>query len=159
MTSSQPPLDPRKHPWKRGDVCALGSTKIGLVLDYTPEYLEVRWGPDGPVERLTGGAAESVIRYAHADSISPDGKTTNLETLETIEALDVLEKAARERSKTIKSPAEDKEVTMLLNRAVQPECEFDRRHSARLAQLALRPDTVSWYWKLRERIHRIVHHH
>jgi hypothetical protein len=107
MTLSQPPLDPRKTPWKRGDVCALGSKKGGFVLDYTPDYLEVRWMPEGVIERLTGGQAESVIRYAHADShTAGDGKMTNLEALETIEALTVVEEAARERSKTIKSEAE-----------------------------------------------------
>jgi hypothetical protein len=159
MTPEQPSLDPRKTPWKRGDVCALGSTKVGFVVDCTPEYLEVIWGPNGPVERLTGGEKESVIRYAHADSVSSRGEKTNLETLEVIEALNRIEQAARERSKAIKSPDEDKEVTMLLNRAVLPECEFDRKHSSMLAALALKPNEVSWYWKLRERVHRIVHHH
>jgi hypothetical protein len=137
----------------------LGSSKIGFVLNHTPEYLEIRWGPDGPVERLTGGEAEGVIRFAHADSASPDGKTTNLETLKTIEALDAVEKAARERSKSIRSDAERAEVNMLIDRSFQPKCEFDRKHSTLLATLAIKPDEVSWYWKLRERIHRIVHHH
>ncbi len=84
---------------------------------------------------------------------------TNLETLKTIEALTFMEDACRERMKSIKSKAEEKEVTMLFNRYAQPECEFDRKHGAKLAQLALKPDEVSWYWKLRERIHRVVHHH
>jgi hypothetical protein len=137
----------------------LGSSKIGFVLNHTPEYLEIRWGPDGPVERLTGGEAESVIRFAHADSASPDGKITNLETLKTIEALDAVEKAARERSKSIRSESERAEVNMLIDRSFQPKCEFDRKHSILLATLAIKPDEVSWYWRLRERIHRIVHHH
>jgi hypothetical protein len=159
MPTSQPPLDPRKTPWKRGDVCGLGSSKSGFVLHYTPEYLEVRWMPDGPVERLTDGEAESVIRYMYADSISPDGKMTNLEALETIEALAHVEDACRERMKSIKNEAEKKEVSMLIDRSFQPKCEFDRKHSSLLATLAIKPDEVSWYWKLRERIHRVVHHH
>jgi hypothetical protein len=115
--------------------------------------------PDGPPERLTGWEKESVIRYAHADSISPGGKMTNREALETVEALNAVEVAARERRKTIKSETEDKELTMLINRSVHPECEFDRKYSTMLITLALKPDEVSLYWKLRERIHRVVHHH
>jgi len=158
MTASQPSLDPRKTPWKRGDVCALGSSKSGFVLDHTPEYLEVRWGPQGPIERLTGADAESVIRYAHADSLSAGGDMTNLEALETIEALDRVAEAVRERSQTIKSETEGKEVTALINRAAQPECEFDRKHSAKLFALAVKPGEVGWYFKLREKIHRVFHH-
>lgn len=159
MPTPQPPLDPRKTPWKRGDVCSLGSSKSGFVLDYTPEYLEVRWMPEGVVERLTNGDAASVIRHMHADSISPSGKMTNIEALETIEALTRVEEAARERTKTIKSEAEQQEVNMLIKRSLNPECEFDRKHSTMLAALAIKPDEVSWYWKLRERLHRIIHHH
>lgn len=159
MAASQLPLDPRKSPWKRGDVCSLGSSKSGFVLDYTAEYLEVLWMPEGPVERLTDGAAESVIRHAHADSISPGGTMTNLEALETIEALNRVAEAARERSKSIKSEAEQKEVNTLIQRSLNPQCEFDRRHATKLATLAIKPNEVSWYWKLRERIHRVVHPH
>lgn len=159
MAASQPSLDPRKTPWKRGDVCGLGSSKSGFVLNHTPEHLEVLWGPNGPVERLTGGEKESVIRYAHADSFSAGVEMTNLQVLETIEALNRVEEAVRDRSKSIKSEAEDKEVTALINRAAQPTCEFDRKHSASLFALAVKPGEVSWYFKLRERIHRVVHHH
>jgi hypothetical protein len=53
MTTSQPPLDPRESPWKRGDVCTLGFKKSGFVLNHTPEYLEVRWmSSDEGVERI-----------------------------------------------------------------------------------------------------------
>jgi len=115
--------------------------------------------PEGVVERLTGGDMESVIRHMHADSISPSGKRTNLEALEAIEALTLVEEAAQERSESIKSEAEKQEVDMLIRRSFNPECEFDRKYSAIIAALALKPDEVSWYWKLRERIHRFVHHH
>ena len=137
MPTPQPPLDPRKTPWKRGDVCSLGSSKSGFVLDYTPEYLEVRWMPEGVVERLTNGDAASVIRHMHADSISPSGKMTSIEALETIEALTRVEEAARERTKTIKSEAEQQEVNMLIKRSLNPQCEFDRKHSTMLAALAI----------------------
>jgi len=133
MTTSQPSLDPRKTPWKRGDVCSLGSTKSGFVLDYTPDYLEVRWMPKGVVERLTDGDAASVIRHAHADSSSPSGKMTNLEALETIEALTHIGDVCRVRMKSIKSKAEKKEVGMLIDRSFNPKCSFDRKYSTKLA--------------------------
>jgi hypothetical protein len=159
MTASQPSLDPRKTPWKRGDVCTLGFKKSGFVLNHTPEYLEVLWGPDRIVERLTGGDAESVLRVAHADGPTADATMTNLEALETIEALNNIEDACRERMKSVKDEAESKELARLIDRAFQPKCAFDRKHSTMLAALAIKPDEVSWYWKLRERIHRLVHHH
>ncbi len=159
MSTSQPPLDPRKYPWRRGDVCSLGGSKSGFVLDHTPEYLEVRWMPEGVVERLTHGDAESVIRHAHADSISPGGKGTNLEALETIEALTRIEDAIRERMKTVKNETEKKELDVLIKRSFNPECAFDRKYSKELAALAIAPHEVGWFWKLRERIHRVVHHH
>src|SRR6267378_1626290 len=117
MPTPQPSLNPRKIPWKRGDVCSLGPTKRGFVLDSTPDYLEVRWMPEGVVERLTDGDAASVIRHMHADSISASGKMTNLEALETIEALTRVEEVSRERSKSIKNEAEQQEVDMLIKRS------------------------------------------
>jgi len=158
MPLSQPPLDPRQYPWRRGDVCTL-SAKSGFVLNYTSEYLEVRWMPEGVVERLTDGDAESVIRHMHADSISPSGKTTNLGALERIEALTRIEDAIRERMKTVKSEAEKKELDALVKRSFNPECAFDRKYRNQLATLAIAPDELSLFWKLRERIHRVVHHH
>lgn len=32
-------LDPRKNPWKRGDICTRGFEKNGFVLTRTAEYL------------------------------------------------------------------------------------------------------------------------
>jgi hypothetical protein len=159
MSTSQPPLDPRKYPWRRGDVCSLGGSKSGFVLAYTSEYLEVRWMPGGVVERLTDGDAESAIRYAHANSISAGGKGTNLEALEAIEALTRIEDAIRERMKTVKNETEKKELDALIKRSFNPECAFDRKYSNQLAALAIAPHEVGWFWKLRERIHRVVHHH
>ena len=160
MPTSQPPLDPRKIPWKRGDTCSLDfKKKTGFVLNHTPEYLEVRWGPEGVVERLTGADAESVLRLAHADSPTASGTMTNLEALKELEALSYVEDAIRERMKTVKNETEQKELDVLIDRSFQPKCAFDRKHHQLLFQLAIDPREVSWYWKLRERIHRVVHHH
>jgi hypothetical protein len=90
MPTSQPPFDPRKTPWKRGDICTKDlKEKTGFVLNHTPEYLEVRWGQEGIVERLTGADAECVFRLAHADSPTADGTMTNLEALKELEHLPI----------------------------------------------------------------------
>lgn len=59
----------------------------------------------------------------------------------------------------IKSEEEEAEVNSLIKRALNPECAFDRKHTLQLTALATMPDDVSWHFKLRERIHRFVHHH
>jgi hypothetical protein len=159
MASSQPPLDPRKTPWKRGDVCTLGFKKSGFVLNHTPEYLEVRWMPNEGIERIPAEDIDNVLRVMHADSPSPDGTRTNLESLEIIESLSRVSDAVTERMKSVKDPAEKKEIDALIARSFGPKCAFDRKHGNILFDLAIDPRQVSWYWKLRERIHRVVHHH
>jgi hypothetical protein len=157
---TQPPLDPRKSPWKRGDVCTSGFKKNGFVLNYTPEYLEVRWmSPNEGVERIPAEDIDNLLRVMHADSLSAGGKMTNLEALMTIEALSHVEDAIRERMKRVKNEAEKKELDVLIKRSFNPECAFDRKYSKELVTLAIAPREVSWSWKLRERIHRVVHHH
>jgi|HubBroStandDraft_1064217.scaffolds.fasta_scaffold563747_2 hypothetical protein len=57
------------------------------------------------------------------------------------------------------SGEEGLEVEALSNRALHPQCEFDRKHRLMIYALALAPDQVSWSFKLRERIHRLFHNH
>jgi len=57
------------------------------------------------------------------------------------------------------STEEKLEIESLSKRAIEPACSFDRKHRKMLYCLALFPEEVGWYWKLKERIHRIVHHH
>jgi hypothetical protein len=57
------------------------------------------------------------------------------------------------------SEQEQFEVEILSNRALHPQCDFDRKHRLMLYALALAPDQVSWSFKLRERIHRLLHGH
>jgi hypothetical protein len=57
------------------------------------------------------------------------------------------------------SKEEQREIDALIQRALNPQCGFDRKHARLLYALALVPDQVSWHLKLRERIHRLVHRH
>jgi hypothetical protein len=57
------------------------------------------------------------------------------------------------------SGKEELEVEALSNRAIHPQCEFDRKHRLMIYALALAPDQVSWSFKLREKIHRLLHNH
>jgi hypothetical protein len=158
MTTS-PPLDPRKTPWTRGDVCTIGFKKNGFVLSHTPEYLEVRWLQRGGVERIPAQDVDNLLRVAHASSPTADGKSTNLEALEVIESLSRVEAAVSERMKMVKNENEKRELDSLIKRSFSPQCTFDRKHTSLLFDLAIAPQTVSWYGKLRERFHRLVHHH
>jgi hypothetical protein len=159
MTISQPPLDPRKTPWKRGDVCTLGFKKSGFVLHHTPEYLEIRWMGNDGVERIPAENVDDVLRVAHADSLTADGTQSNLETLEVLESVSRLKNAIAERMKTVTSEGEKRELDALIARSFGPKCAFDRKHGNILFDLAIDPQRVSRYWKLRERWHRFVHHH
>jgi hypothetical protein len=160
MTTTQPPLDPRKSPWKRGDVCTLGFKKNGFVLSHTPEYLEVRWmSPHEGIERIPAEDIDDLLRVMHADGPSPSGKGTNLESLEASESLRRIKDAVTERMKLVTDPTEKRELDALIARSFSPKCAFDRKHGHILFDLAIDPQRVSLYWKLRERLHRLVHHH
>ena len=76
--ATSPFLDPHKSPWRRGDVCTLGFERNCLVLNHTPEYLEVRWMDGGGIERIPTDAIDSLLRVPHADGLGPDGRRTNL---------------------------------------------------------------------------------
>jgi hypothetical protein len=105
--SRQPSLDPRKNPWKRGDLCTRGFKNNGFVLNYTPEYLEVRWMGDEGVERIPAENIDDLLRVAHADSLAPGGRTYR-ETLESCcEGLRFISEGIRERMKTVKTKAEE----------------------------------------------------
>jgi hypothetical protein len=43
----------------------------------------------------------------------------------------------------------------LLNRAIDPQCGFDRENQLMLCALAFCPDEVGWSFKLRESLHRL----
>lgn len=103
--ATSPSLDPSKSPWKRGDVCTRGFDKPGFVLNHTAEFLEVRWSDDR-IERVPRVDIDSLLRVGHADSLGPDGRRTNLESLQSLEALDSIQHGMTERIKTIRSDKE-----------------------------------------------------
>lgn len=157
------PLDPRKIPYTRGDVVTLGFKKSGLVTEFTPTYLEVRWNEEGTdkIERVPTADIDNLVRVAHADSLSAGGQKTNLENLQVLEALDHIRALTVERMKTIKSPREETEVNGLIERAHATDgCEWDKQHYVKLMQLALGPQKVGLLFKIQERTHRMFcgHH-
>lgn len=89
-------------------------------------------------------------------------KTTDLDSsfADSLSGADEnIEDAIRERMKTVKNETEKRESDALIKRPFNPECAFDRKYSMELAALAIAPHEVGWFWKLRERIHWVVHHH
>lgn len=80
------------------------------------------------------------------------------ELLEHRDALLHLKEAIAKRIENI-SKEEQMEVDALVDRSFNPKCTFDRKNRHNLYHLALAPETVGWYFKLRERLHRLVHHH
>ena len=153
--TSQPSLDPRKNPWKRGDVCTRGFDTVGLVVNRTAEYLEVRWSGNDRTEKIPTSEIEDVLRVAHAEGPSPSGQSTNLEALQSLEALDAVEAALRNR--TFRSEREKHKVDNLIRRSFASDgCEWDKKNSIKLLTLALKPVQVGAFFWLRERFHRLV---
>jgi hypothetical protein len=134
-----------------------------IKLSHSPWYKNsvrpVRWAGDDGVERIPAVTVDDVLRVAHADSLTPDGTQSNLESLEALESISRLKNAVANRMRAVKNETEKRELDALIKRSFSPECVFDRKHTKLLFDLAIDPQRVSWYWKLRERIHRIVHHH
>lgn len=59
---------------------------------------------------------------------------------------------------SFKNEEEKLEVQSLIRQAFGEECAFDRKNKLKLLTLAISPHEVSWSFKLRERIHRFIHH-
>jgi hypothetical protein len=148
------PLDPRKSPWKRGDVCTLGFEKNGFVVDCTPQYLEVRRMPGSGIERIPAEDIDKLLRVAHADSLGPDGDRTNLQFLEAVESLSRVQDLLAERIKTVKDENEKEELNRLTRR-IFAGCEWDKKHAAELLALLLERKDVGVVFRLRERLHRL----
>jgi hypothetical protein len=147
-------LDPRKSPWKRGDVCTRGFETVGFVVSYTPEYLEIRWNGHEGIEKVPFHEIDDILRVAHADGVSPSGHRTNLESLEVIEALERVQNAAANR--TFKNDREKSEADNLVRRSFATDrCDWDKKNSNQLLSLALHPESVGVIFKLRERLHRL----
>jgi hypothetical protein len=74
------------------------------------------------------------------------------------DSLLALQEAMKNRLQNL-SREEALEVESLSERAIHPKCSFDRKRSETLYEMALFPDQVPWLFKLRERLHRVLHHH
>lgn len=156
MTTSQPPLDPRKYPWNFGDIVTAGFKKSGFVLDSTPDYLEVMWMPESITERVSKADADNLLRIAHASSLAEKGDKTNLEVCQEILALHRIETAVRDRIATCKTEEEKEFSNLLINRSFAKDgCDWDKAHGAKLFELAVKPSSVGIIFKLQERIHRL----
>jgi hypothetical protein len=152
VTETPPSLDPLKSPWQRGDVCTRAFELAGFVVSRNQAYMQIRWN-DGSTEQVPDADIDSLTRFAHANSLGPDGKRTNLEYLETLEALDYLEHAIAERMKTIKEH-EKPELDRLVRRLfAENQCEWDKKHAAQLTAMLANPRNVGIIFRIRDRIH------
>jgi hypothetical protein len=131
---TQPSLDPRVNPWKRGDVCTSHFDRVGFVVNCTREYLEVWWTQSGGVEKVPADQMDYLLRVGHADGPSPDGNRTNLESLQLLEALEAIRTALAER--TFKNDDEKREADNLVRRALATDgCSWDKKNAAQLLAL------------------------
>jgi hypothetical protein len=114
-------------------------------------------GEDTTKLEATGGT-ERWRRAMQTDNGMSHGRATLTDILEKREVrLGLIE--AINLKLAFSSEAEQLEVEALSNRALDHKCGFDRKHRLMIYALALAPDQVSWSFKLRERIHRLLHQH
>jgi hypothetical protein len=90
--------------------------------------------------------------------VSEEPEKSVAELIKDRDALVALRDAMNKRIANI-SEEEQAEVDALVNRSFNPQCAFDRKNKHNLYHLAFAPEQVGWYFKLRERLHRFVHHH
>ena len=100
-----------------------------------------------------------MIKTGYAHSLTATGDRTNLEALEAIEALFNIANAIEQRGKAAKNDSERQELNQILQRFSNPKCAFDHKYRKELMGLIVAPEQISWQWKLRERLHRFLHHH
>jgi hypothetical protein len=90
--------------------------------------------------------------------MSEDANKSARELIEERDDLVALQEAIKKRIANI-SEEEQMEMDALVKRSLDPQCTFDRRNRRSLYCLALSPEQVGWYFKLREWLHRLIHHH
>lgn len=160
MEATRPSLDPRKTPWKRGDVCTLGFEKHCFVLNHTSAHLEVRWMDGGGVERLTGIDIENLLRVRHADDPDPTGEKTNLQALEVYESLCRVGEAVQNRIENIKDESEREELDRLTRRLFAVDkCTWDKKHQGEIYLLIVNPTKVGLFFRVCDRVHRTICKH
>ena len=90
--------------------------------------------------------------------MSEESEKSVRELIEERDALLRLKEAIAKRIANV-SKEEQMELDALVQRSLNPQCTFDRKNKNNLYALALFPEQSGWYFKLRERLHRFVHHH
>ena len=141
--------------WRRGDGGGRQNDFGFVVADMydRDEHLVVRW--QSGVEEIHRNKIGDIRKFTESE-ISALG-VSPLKDLEKLEALDRIEAAAVERSRTTKTAREKQFVDDLIARAYGPQCEWDKKNANSLIVLAIKPDVVGWGFKIRERIHRPIH--
>lgn len=137
----------------------MGFKKNCFVIDYTSEYLEVRWMDDGSIERIPTHSIDDLLRVGHADGLGPDGVRTNLQYLQASEALGLIQTRLAERMKAVNGENEERELNHLVRRIfAEGKCSWDTRNANQLLALLITPEKVGLSFKFRERIHRFFCH-
>ena len=120
--------------------------------------MEVRWNRgegEENIERIPANEIDWLTRFAHADSMSPEGDRTNIRVLESLEALDLVQKSLAERIKTPMSEKESERLDRLVRRIfAENQCAWDAKHAGMLLALLASPKDVGAVFKFREWIHR-----
>ena len=88
----------------------------------------------------------------------PQLQRATYEVVEEPDSVLWLQRAIERRLANI-SREEQGKIDALIHRALEPQCDFDRKHARLLYAIALVPDQVAWHLKFRERIHRLLHRH
>jgi hypothetical protein len=152
--------------WLRGDFVARFEGERyepGIVADDMSdqdEFLVVRWTNRRGVERINRSKLGEIRKCDDLDGeIVRNGGRSSIESLQALESIERLETLLAERSRTIKSPREQRIVDDLIRRyyAETYECDWDRNNADMLILLALKPETIGWVFKLREFLHRPIH--
>ena len=79
---------------------------------------------------------------------------------EKILALEDLEVAVAERMAELEGDEKAlKAVNKLIERAFNPTCWWDRRNQIGLLTLAIKPTESTWFFRVAERLHSLVHRH
>jgi hypothetical protein len=112
--------------------------------------------PEHIIEQIDTADADNLLRLSHADSVFGEAPSTNIQSLEAIEALTNVEVAIRERIATLKTDAERESVNRLIARAFASDgCAWDQAYQAQLMTLAIKPSEVGLLFRFQEWIHRL----
>jgi hypothetical protein len=73
--------------------------------------------------------------------------------------LRTIKEGAGKAQARIRSKREQKAFASLISRCFNPYCEWERNHVSDLLTLVLWPERSSWFFRLCNRVHALLHHH